>query len=305
MRLNQVIGQLNENKTQLIAQCESDKTKIEDLEFQIEEHKLGCVSATNEEAASNSPRLTSTNQTSSCSANTPDEENIILKQLELQKEISKNHLEEIKFLKEQLDTLNIEVKQLRLGEEVYLKEKQDLTKNLDEIENQLTLAKKEAQENVQLRDKLKSLETDLESKVKNDQTTIEKLKADLNELNNKLQISENQKSELEFVYEEANAKCAELTSKLENASQNSQNDEKHAEIEFALEEHKVLVQDLEAKLNDLNEQTKQKKEQVEKLEKEIDNLKQLSAKVEQDNLELQNAKTELKAELVNIYFFNQ
>lgn len=42
-RLNDTIVTLQEKKTTLLAQCELDRTKIEDLEFQIEEHKLGCA----------------------------------------------------------------------------------------------------------------------------------------------------------------------------------------------------------------------------------------------------------------------
>lgn len=44
-RLSETISSLVERKTSLLAQCELDRTKIEDLEFQIEEHKLGCAKA--------------------------------------------------------------------------------------------------------------------------------------------------------------------------------------------------------------------------------------------------------------------
>lgn len=118
---------------------------------------------------------------------------MLLKQLDIQKDISKNHQEEIKFWKEQTDALNIEVKQLRLGEEVYLKEKTELVKSLDEIEAQLKVAKLEAEENVKLKERL--------SHVMNDEMVIAKLKQDLNELKDRLQVSENQKSELDFIYQ--------------------------------------------------------------------------------------------------------
>lgn len=45
-RLSETISSLQEKKSSLLAQCELDRTKIEDLEFQIEEHKLGCVNNT-------------------------------------------------------------------------------------------------------------------------------------------------------------------------------------------------------------------------------------------------------------------
>lgn len=54
-RLSETIETLQERKTTLIAQCELDRTKIEDLEFQIEEHKLGCIA----NAASNTSNVTS------------------------------------------------------------------------------------------------------------------------------------------------------------------------------------------------------------------------------------------------------
>ncbi len=42
-RLNESIKSLKDNKATLLSQLDSDRTKIEDLEFQIEEHKLGCA----------------------------------------------------------------------------------------------------------------------------------------------------------------------------------------------------------------------------------------------------------------------
>jgi DNA repair exonuclease SbcCD ATPase subunit len=131
---------------------------------------------------------------------------LLLKQLDIQKEISKNHQEEIKFWKEQTDALNIEVKQLRLGEEVYLKEKTEMVKSLDEIEAQLKVAKLEAEENVKLKERL--------SHVMNDEMVIAKLKQDLNELKDRLQFSENQKSELDFIYQ-VNFKIIDLSLSLD------------------------------------------------------------------------------------------
>ena len=80
-----------------------------------------------------------------------NESNKILNSLKLQQNISKNQLDEIKFLKEEIDRLKIELKQLRLTEEVYTKEKSDTKKQLDEIEKQLNVAKEEAEANVLLK----------------------------------------------------------------------------------------------------------------------------------------------------------
>lgn len=173
-RLNDAIQSLEEGKNTLLAQCEVDRTKIEDLEFQIEEHKLGCVANTSS-SRSATPTLdtsataaTAVTPAASTSEKQLEEEKesaqLLLKQLEIQKEIAKNHQEEIKFWKEQTDTLSIEVKQLRLGEEVYAKEKSELVKSLDEIETQLRVAKQEAEENVKLKEKLAALQTASENK---------------------------------------------------------------------------------------------------------------------------------------------
>ena len=172
-RLNDAIQSLEEGKNTLLAQCEVDRTKIEDLEFQIEEHKLGCVANTSS-SRSATPTLdtSATAATVTPAASTSEKQleeekesaQLLLKQLEIQKEIAKNHQEEIKFWKEQTDTLSIEVKQLRLGEEVYAKEKSELVKSLDEIETQLRVAKQEAEENVKLKEKLAALQTASENK---------------------------------------------------------------------------------------------------------------------------------------------
>lgn len=253
-----MIENLQEKKSSLLAQCELDKTKIEDLEFQIEEHKLGCVNqngtivetpTTAESTAVTAPPTTT--EPSSPSNTSQEEIKIILQQLDLQKEISKSHCEEIKCWKEQVDSLNIEVKQLRLGEEVFLKEKSDLIKSLDEIEQQLKIAKQEADENVKLKDKLQQLETTVNKL--NDENAIGKLKHELNELNSKLQQSESQKSEIEFLYEEAVAKLDDKIKEAQQASATSAvSDEKQTDLEFALEEHKILVQELKAKLTQVN-----------------------------------------------------
>lgn len=153
----------------------------------------------------------------------------------MQKDISKNHQEEIKFWKEQTETLKIEVNQLRLGEEVYIKEKSELVKSLDEIEAQLKVAKLEAEENVKLKERL--------SQATADEQVMDKLRLEISELKDKLQASENQRSELEFVYQESVAKLEEKQQKLGGDASRQV-----GEMEFALEEQKVLVQELESKL---------------------------------------------------------
>jgi hypothetical protein len=146
----------------LLTQQANDRTKIEDLEFQIEEHKLGCVDKENDNENTQSQRNNNANVSGGLISDEQqrqheNESNEILNSLKLQQNISKNQLDEIKFLKEEIDRLNIELKQLRLAEEVYTKEKSDTKKQLDEIEKQLNVAKEEAEANVLLKgDDLKS-----------------------------------------------------------------------------------------------------------------------------------------------------
>ena len=258
MRLTETIEQLKENKQTLITQLVSDKTKIEDLEFQIEEHKLGCVDtsvssggADDAAAAAVKPQRTQSDK--------DEEDDLVMKQLRLQQEVCKNHLEETKFLKDQVETLSIELKQLRLGEEVYAQEKRDLKKSLDEIETQLNIAKLEAAENVKLKEQLHSLEglnkkLDQEKEeLKKNELIIAALNADINQVRVQLEQSENQKSEFEFLYHEESAKIGDLNLKMDEknkeiiALKQLQN-ENETDVEFALEEQKVLVQELEQKL---------------------------------------------------------
>ena len=258
MRLTETIEQLKENKQTLITQLVSDKTKIEDLEFQIEEHKLGCVDtsvssggADDAAAAAVKPQRTQSDK--------DEEDDLVMKQLRLQQEVCKNHLEETKFLKDQVETLSIELKQLRLGEEVYAQEKRDLKKSLDEIETQLNIAKLEAAENVKLKEQLHSLEglnkkLDQEKEeLKKNELIIAALNADINQVKVQLEQSENQKSEFEFLYHEESAKIGDLNLKMDEknkeiiALKQLQN-ENETDVEFALEEQKVLVQELEQKL---------------------------------------------------------
>ena len=152
---------LQENKTTLLTQQANDRTKIEDLEFQIEEHRLGCGDKENDDDHTQPQRNNTSNSNLSGSGvglisdeqhrQHQNESNELLNSLKLQQSISKNQLDEIKFLKEEIDRFNIELKQLRLAEEVYTKEKSDTKKQLDEIEKQLNVAKEEAEANVLLK----------------------------------------------------------------------------------------------------------------------------------------------------------
>jgi hypothetical protein len=83
-----------------------------------------------------------------------NESNELLNSLKLQQSISKKQLDEIKFLKEEINRLNIELKQLRLAEEVFTKEKTVTKRQLKaEIEQKLNVAKDEADANVLLKGK--------------------------------------------------------------------------------------------------------------------------------------------------------
>ena len=99
-------------------------------------------------------------------------------------------------------------------------------------------------------EKIKKLDDEVERRTQVEQT----LSVKLNEASSKLESSESQKSELEFLYEETNAKLSELTLKLDEKTKEviglRQNQtERQTDIEFAYEEQKVFVQELETKLN--------------------------------------------------------
>jgi len=320
-RLNESIKSLKDNKATLLSQLDSDRTKIEDLEFQIEEHKLGC-------AAVASPDTTTTTFVSNQqqpsseeirSISVADEENLLLKQLQLQKDICKNHLEETKFLKEQIDILNIDLKQLRLGEEVYAGEKQELKKSLSELETQYNTKISELNQEINLKDeKLNVLETSLrkfeqenEDLKKND-LVVNKLNADLADLSNRLSQSERNKSDLEFLNEEHKVKIGELNAKLDDLdaklsektkelnSLKLSSTEKETDVEFALEEQKAINQELEAKLASFSSNNSEEKS---RLETEIQSLKESVNKLESEKIEIDSIKTNQISELVCLFFF--
>lgn len=266
--LKQTIDSLKEAKSDLIQQHDTDRTRIEDLEFQIEEHKLGIVKSDDENSSAAPNHDISLSKHDSSVSSNHEEENLVLKQLKLQQDISKNHLEEIKFLKEQIDTLNIDLKQLRLGEEVYSQEKRDFKKIIEERENELSLAKKGADECFSLKESIKELEAKLKFVNDESETSKNKWTAMINGLNARLQSSETQRSEIEFLYEESSVKLGDLNSKLEEKEKEIgqlkneigsckqslsmlNTSQANDDLEFSLEEQKVQVQELESKLSSM------------------------------------------------------
>lgn len=147
------------------------------------------------------------------------------------------------------------MKQLRLGEEVYAKEKSELVKSLDEIEAQLKVAKLEAEENVKLKEKLNQAAAD--------EVVMSQLRQEISEMKDKLQVSENQRAELEFVYQESVAKLEEKQQKM--LAGGDETKQQVSELEFALEEQRVLVQELESKLTAKSDELGQLEAQIKEL----------------------------------------
>jgi hypothetical protein len=108
------------------------------------------------------------------------------------------------------------------------------------------------------------------------------LSVKLKEASTKLESSESQKSELEFLYEETNAKLSELTLKIDEKTKEviglRQNQtERQTDIEFAYEEQKVSEQELETKLNAKCDDFKLKETQFEQLKLEFGSFKEESS----------------------------
>jgi len=111
VQLTEKIDELTEQTQTLTAQLDTDTSRIEDLEFQIEEHKLGCVDA----------ELVEEKKEILVDVSGKRDGNIE-NEIKMQQEVTKA-------LREQVEALNIELKQLKLGEEVYAQEKCDLKKS--------------------------------------------------------------------------------------------------------------------------------------------------------------------------------
>ncbi len=246
--LNQSIAELNESKQKLLAQCENDRIRIEDLEFQIEEHKL------ESNAPQNSPPGPSSKELQQQESLNDDQVRMFSNELELQRKLIDTHLDQIKVLNKQIDDQKVEIAQLKLGDEVHRSEKVDLKKKIDELSDQLSKSQHVAQECANLRETLKLVEINLEGTKKEYTKRVNDLESELNQLRDTLNLNENKKSEIEFLYQENLAKLSELTQKYDQKCQEyhtlSEN-QKLGDVEFILEEQKILVQDLEAKLSEL------------------------------------------------------
>lgn len=241
-----------------MAQSEIDKSKIEDLEFQIEEQKLGCLS--NEEKSEPS-KLAIT-----C---TKDEDKILLKQLEFQKEAVKNQLEEIKFLKEEIERLNVQNKTLLLAEEVHSKDKTNLDQKIKQLEEKLSQSMIDTQEVARIKQELTQKEKEFNEKISLDDIKMKSLSNELADLKVKIESTERERSDIEFENEELKVKIGEMVKKIDQITMEQIAQSKQADVEFDLEEHKVMVQELENKCKNLENERKQVEK---KLQEEIESL---------------------------------
>lgn len=147
----------------------------------------------------------------------------------------------------------------RLGEEVYAKDKSDLQKTIEGLEGQVKEASTKSAEHAKLLEQFKEL-TDQHKQLDSERNELNAKLTELTTLRTQLEFSENQKAEFEFQFQEENAKCNELTNKLtelqimlnernqEIVAHKESQGQGETDLEFALEEQKVLVQELESKL---------------------------------------------------------
>ena len=77
--------------------------------------------------------------------------------------------------------------------------------------------------------------------------------------------------------------------------------EKETDVEFALEEQKVINQELEAKLANFSSNQSEEKS---RLENEIQSLKESVSKLEREKIEIDSIKTNQISELVCLFFFS-
>ncbi len=147
----------------------------------------------------------------------------------------------------------------RLGEEVYAQEKSDLKRNIEDLEKKLKIAAFESLEHANLQVKCTELNEHIKQ-VELDRDRLQKQSEEMTALAIKLEASENLKAEFEFQFHEENAKLVELNGRLAQVQEQleekskdviklkmSQN-QNETDVEFALEEQKVLVQELEKDL---------------------------------------------------------
>jgi CAP-Gly domain-containing linker protein 1 len=186
IKLEESINELKDNKTDLVSKLDADRTKIEDLEFQIEEHKLGCIDKNDDnnedDNTKNNSRINPEKSNSPNVAQLSQEDADFKQKLDSQLLLCNSHLEENKQLKEQIDSLNVDLKQMKLGHEVFTQEKEDLKKQNEEKSLKLEEAKAQAAELIELKQKFADLQIELnknqEETTKNE-VTIKSLNDDL------------------------------------------------------------------------------------------------------------------------------
>ena len=202
---------------------------IEDLEFQLEEHKLGV----NEKLATSCEQQQQQPQE-------PDYLNQategILNQLKIEQDISKNHLVEISFLKEQIEVKENEIKNFKESEQNFEIEREKYRKSLNDFE--LELGGKAMQSSLidELNEEIKRFEQQIrsfdENRVKNEELLSE---------------SESKRSELQFLFDELSIKFSD-----QEASITKKFKEQIDSLEFTIEEQSVNLNDFQV-LNEKNE----------------------------------------------------
>jgi hypothetical protein len=302
-KLSVTIYELKENIENLNSKLEENRSMIEDLEFQLEEHKLGVNNVVDQVSGDAEKE----HQTAYLNQATED----MIKQLHIEQDISKNHLEEIKFLKEQLDFKENEVKSFIKNEQAFDVEREQFRKSLDEIEIELKNEKRIAEENCRLREQLKFFEdeneklkflcdendankSDFEIKIRE----LEEEKVRFEVLYKKIEAglveSEAKKSELQFLFDELNIKFNEQEINI------GKKFKEHIEsLEFTVEEQKVQLVDAQSTSGRNNEDFSCKIKTVEEnnqvLEKELLDVKKANV----DLVSFRGIKTEFL-----IFFFN-
>lgn len=103
MALSETVATLTSKNQELTTQLENDTSRIEDLEFQIEEQKFEVEAVASSEKPAEpvdaAKKAQGDDETAAAAAGAED--------------LSKKFMEETKVLKDQLESLNIELKQLK------------------------------------------------------------------------------------------------------------------------------------------------------------------------------------------------
>ena len=168
----------------------------------------------------------------------------VLNQLKIEQEISKNHLEEIKFLKEQLEVKENDIKGFKLSEQNFELEREKLRKMLIEAEESSRAA--QSNEISELNEKIRNF----------DELTRE---------------IESKKSEIQFLYDELNIKFNDQELVISKKYKDLVDS-----LEFQVEEQKVQLNDLQAvkekNLEDFNRKIREMEENREELKKQNSDL---------------------------------